>query len=67
MQWNISHKKGNNAFVTTLMNVEGIIQSEISQRKINTICSHLHMESWKEKKIEPIKTRVEVFLSWLSG
>ena len=31
--------------MTTWMNLEGIILSEIRQRKINTVCFHLYVES----------------------
>ena len=30
--------------VTTWMDLEGIMLSEISQRKTNTVCSHLYIE-----------------------
>ena len=34
-------------FATTWMDLEGIMLSEISQRKSNTLCYHLHVESKK--------------------
>ena len=40
------------SIVTRWMNLEGIMLNEISQTKINTVCSHLHMESKKSKLIE---------------
>ena len=33
-------------FATTWMDLEGML-SEISQRKMNTVCYHLHVESKK--------------------
>ena len=38
--------------VTTWMKVEGIMLSEISQKKINTVSSHFYMESKRAKLIE---------------
>ena len=35
------------SYATTWMNLEGIMLSEISQRKTNTILYHLYMESKK--------------------
>lgn len=34
----------------SLMNLEGILQSEIWQRKTNTMWYHLYVESKKKKK-----------------
>ena len=34
-------------FATTWMDLESIMLSEISQRKTNTLCYHLYMESKK--------------------
>ena len=34
----------------TWMDLKGIMISEINQRKINTICIHLYMESKKQNK-----------------
>ena len=42
-------------FITTWMDSEGIMLSEISQRKTNTIRYHLYVES-KNKKPELIDT-----------
>ena len=54
--WNIIHslKKQNKTeilpFVTTRMELEGIMLSEKSQRKTNNVWSHLYMESKKQNK-----------------
>lgn len=37
-------------FSTTWMNFEGMMLNEISQGKINTICSHLYVGSKKQKQ-----------------
>ena len=39
-------------FVTTWMNLEGIMLSEISQRKTNTVYYNLCVESKKKKRNE---------------
>ena len=39
-------------FVTTGMDLEGILLSEISQRKANTVLSHLSVESEKAEFLE---------------
>lgn len=36
-------------FMTTWIDLENIMLSEISQRNTNTICSHIHVESKKAK------------------
>ena len=42
----LSHKKKEILpFATTGMDLEPIMLSEISQRKTNTVCFHLHVES----------------------
>ena len=38
------------SLVTTWMDLEGTILSKISQRKINTICFHLYVESKRQYK-----------------
>ena len=38
------------SFATTWMDLEAIMRSEINQRKANTICYCLHVESKKTKK-----------------
>ena len=38
-------------FAITWMNLEGIVLSEISQTKTNTVCYHLHVESKKYNKL----------------
>ena len=43
----LSHKKEMLPFATTWMNLEGITLGEISQRKKNTVCYHLQVESKK--------------------
>ena len=48
----LSHKKKEILpFVTTWMDLEGIMLSEISQRKTNTVSSHLYADS----KVKHIK------------
>ena len=44
-------------FETTWVDLEGIMLSEISQRKKNTVCSHLHVESKKVKFRETEQSR----------
>ena len=39
-----SHEKETLLFVTTWIDLKGIMLSEISQIKINSVLSHLHME-----------------------
>ena len=52
MLWNISHKKDVLLpFVIIWMELEGIMLSEISQRKTNTIQFHSYVESKKNKRI----------------
>ena len=48
----LSHKKKNEIkpFVTTWMDLEGIMLSEISQIKTNIIRFHLYVESKKQNK-----------------
>ena len=41
------------------MELEGIMLSEISQRKTNTVCFHLHVES-KNKTNEYNKTESQI-------
>ena len=38
------HKKWNLLFATTGMNLEGIMVSEVSQTKRNTVCYHLYYD-----------------------
>ena len=38
------------SFVTTWIDLKSIILSEITQRKTNTVCFHLYMESKKQDK-----------------
>ena len=40
-----SHEKETPLFVTTWMDLKGIMLSEISQIKVNSVLSHLYMES----------------------
>uniref|UniRef100_A0A673SKN9 Uncharacterized protein n=1 Tax=Suricata suricatta TaxID=37032 RepID=A0A673SKN9_SURSU len=40
-------RNGNLSFVTTWMELEGIMQSEISQRKTDAICFHTYVKSEK--------------------
>ena len=50
-------------FARTQMNLVDIIISEISQRKTDTLCSHLYMKS---KKVE-LQNKVFLFCGWFSG
>ena len=50
-------KKEIMSFVTTWMNLEGIILSEISQRKTNIEWFCLHVESKKNKTVKLIETK----------
>ena len=45
----LSHKKKNEIlpFAAMWMDLEGIMLSEIRQRKTNTVCYHLYVESKK--------------------
>lgn len=43
-------------FVAIQKDLEGIILSEISQRKINTLCYHLHVKS-KNKEMQITKQK----------
>ena len=49
-QWNISQPLKKNdilPFAVSWMDLEGIMLSEISQKKTNTVCYHLYVESKK--------------------
>ena len=46
-------------FATTWMDLEGIMLSKISQRKTNTVRSHLYVESKNTKKVKLIETDKE--------
>ena len=48
------------------MNLKGIVLSEISQRKMNTGWSHLHVES-KNAKLIDTDTRMMVARAWELG
>ena len=50
IQWTVSHNEIL-PFVTTWMDLEGIMLSEISQRKTNTIWLHLYEESKQQTNI----------------
>jgi len=53
-QWNITQPltmDGILSFAATWIDLEGIMLSEISQRKINTVGHHLSMESKKHNKL----------------
>ena len=48
----LSHKKNKILpFAATWMDLEGIMLSEISQRKTNTVWYHLHVESKEYNKL----------------
>ena len=54
-----SHKKdGNNALVTAWMDLEGIMLSEISQRRTNIVLPHMCVESEKSKLMHTENTLV---------
>ena len=55
-------------FATTWMDLEGIMLSEISQRKTNTVCYQLYVE-YKEKNRSRLIQRTNRWLSewWVSG
>ena len=54
----LSHKKNKILpFATTLMDLAGILLSEISQRKTNTVWYHLHVEPKKYNKLVNIKKK----------
>ena len=44
-------------FATVWMDLKSITLSEISQRKTNTVCYHLHVESKKYNKLVNITTK----------
>ena len=44
------------AICKSWMDLKGIVLSEISQRKTNTVCYHLHVESKKQSML--------VYLNW---
>ena len=56
-------------FVATWMDLEGIILSEISQRKTNTVWYHLYMESKKYKQLvyttKKNQTQMQTMNEWL--
>ena len=60
-------KKGILPFVTTWMSLESIVLSEISQRKTNTVCPHLYVESKKAKVRETEQSRAAQGLGWSGG
>ena len=53
-QWNIiqPEKEGNPAICDQMDKPEGIMLSEVSQTKTNTIRSHLYMDSKRKKKLK---------------
>ena len=52
-----SHKKANIASCSNMDELEGIMLSEIRQRKTNTVCYHLCVESKKYNKLLNIKKK----------
>ena len=54
-------------FATTWMDLQGIMLSEISQRKTNTLCYHLYVESKKNKTNECNKTKTDRCREQTSG
>ena len=50
VQWNVVQPQNFLPFETTLIDLEGILLSEIKQRNTNTVRSHLPVESKKKKK-----------------
>ena len=57
----LKYKKKNEIllFATTWIDLEGIILSEISQRKTNTICYHFYVESKNESKLVNITQEIQ--------
>ena len=53
-------------FLTKWVNLKDIMLSEISQRKVNTVWSHLFVKSKKVKLIEP-ESRTVVSRGWQVG
>ena len=56
-------------FAATWMDLEGIMLSEISQRKKNTVWYHLHVESKKHNKLvnKTIKKQTHKYREQASG
>ena len=54
-QWNIAQSYKILPFVTKWMDLEGIMLSEISQRKANTVGFHLYVESKIQNKEKNIR------------
>ena len=50
-------------FVTTWMDLEGIMFSEISQRNTNAVCSHLNVESKQKQKNKLIDTEKRLMVA----
>ena len=48
------------SFAATWMDLEIIIQSEVRQRKTNTICYHLYVESLKKKDTNGLIYKPEI-------
>ena len=48
------------------MDLEGVMLSEISQRKTNTVCSHLYAES-KKSELREVESRMMVARGWEVG
>ena len=57
----LRYKKKNEIlpFSTTWIDLEGIILSEISRRKTNTICYHFYVESKNESKLVNITQEIQ--------
>ena len=58
-QWNTTQllKKKLLPFAITWMDLKGIMLSEMSQRKTNTVCYHLYVDSKKEKLVNITKKK----------
>ena len=57
MEYYSTMKRGILSFVTTWMDLEDIMLSEITQRKTNIICFHLYVDS---KKAKPPETEIRM-------
>ena len=56
----LNHKKNEIlSFETTWMDLEGTMLSEISQRRTNTVCYHLYVESKKIKQMNITKQKTD--------
>ena len=52
MEYYSAIKRNGNSAISNEMNLQSIMLSEISQRKTNTLCYHLYVESEKQSPSE---------------